>query len=219
MKILVACEESQAVTIELRKLGHEAYSCDIQECSGGHPEWHIKGDVLPLLNGYCKFKTVDGNTHNIDCKWGMIIGHPPCTFLTNSGVTWLYNKDKTKNEERWIELDDGAKFFKAILECDCDKIAIENPIPHKYAVERIGRKYDQIVQPWMFGHTERKATCFWLKGLPKLQETNNVKEEMLKLPKKDQQRLHYLPPSKDRAKLRSKTYSGIAKAIANQWTE
>jgi len=217
MKILVACEESQAVTIELRKLGHKAYSCDIEPCSGGHIEWHIMNDVIPLLNGNCNFKTMDGIKHYIVNKWDMIIAHPPCTYLTNSGVRWLYNKDKSKNMERWEQLDDGAAFFKQILNSNCDKIAIENPIPHKYAVERIGFKYDQLVQPYMFGHTERKATCFWLRGLPKLISTNNVKEEMLLLPKKEQQRLHYLPPGKERAKLRSKTFIGIAKAIAGQW--
>ena len=195
-KVLVACEESQRVTIELRKLGHYAYSCDIIECSGGHPEWHIKGDALEIIN--------DG--------WDLIIAHPPCTYLCNSGVSWLH-KDKT----RWAKLREGAEFFKKIMNADCPMIAIENPIPHKYAIEIIGRKYDQIIQPWMFGHMERKATCFWLKGLPKLKETDNVKEEMLKLPKNQQQRLHYLPPGKDRAKLRSKTFEGIARAIAEQW--
>lgn len=217
MKILVACEESQAVTIELRKLGHEAYSCDLQPCSGGNYHYHIVGDVLPLLNGNCTFETEDGNYRSIAGRWDMIIAHPTCTYLTNSGVCWLYNKDGSNNTDRWNALDEATKFFKAFLECDCDMVAIENPIPHKYAVERIGRKYDQCVQPWMFGHTERKATCFWLKGLPKLKETNNVKEEMLKLPKNKQQRLHYLPPGPERAKLRSKTFLGIAKAMAEQW--
>lgn len=220
MRILVACEESQAVTKELRALGHEAYSCDIEPCSGGHPEWHIQGDAikaaynelqrLTLESGGCVFYTLN--------DWDMIIAHPPCTYLTNSGVTWLYNKDGTKNEARWNKLDESAEFFKSFLNHPCKKIAIENPIPHKYATERIGKKYSQIIQPWMFGHKERKATCFWLKGLPELHETKNVKEEMLKLPKNEQQRLHYLPPSKDRAKLRSKTFPGIAKAMATQWT-
>jgi len=197
MKILVACEESQVVCKAFRAKGHEAYSCDIQDCSGGKPEWHLIGDALHII------KTQ---------KWDMIIAHPPCTYLCNSGVQWL-----SKVPGRVNDMMDGARFFKAIMDTDCDNIAIENPIPHKYAVKEIGRKYDQIVQPWMFGHMERKATCLWLKGLPKLKETNNVKEEMLKLPKREQQRLHYLPPSKDRAKLRSKTYQGIADAMAEQW--
>lgn len=199
MKILVACEESQAVTIELRKLGHEAYSCDIEPCSGGHPEWHLQQDVTTLISN----------------SWDMIIAHPPCTYLTNTGVCWLTGKKAKPG--RWENLKIGAEFFKKIMNSDCEKIAIENPIMHKYAIEIIGRKHDQLVQPWMFGHTEKKATCFWLKGLPHLIETNNVKEEMQKLPKREQQRLHYLPPSKDRAKIRSKTYLGIAKAMADQW--
>ena len=199
MKILVACEESQATTNELRKLGHEAYSCDVEPCSGGHPEWHLQQDVTEVLKQ----------------DWDMIIAHPPCTFLTNSGVSWLTGKNAKPG--RWEELDKGAAFFKMFLDHPCEKIAIENPIMHKYAIERIGRKHDCLVQPYQFGHTERKATCFWLKGLPPLAETNNVKAEMDKLPKREQQKLHYLPPSADRAKLRSKTYPGIAKAMAEQW--
>lgn len=201
MKILVACEESQVVTIELRKLGHEAYSCDIEPCSGGHPEWHIQGDVRPLLKQ----------------KWDMIIAHPPCTYLTNSGVRWLYNKDGSRNEKRWNDLADGGEFFRLFIDHPCQKIAIENPIPHKYAVEIIGRKYDQIIHPWQFGHPERKATCLWLKGLEPLKETDNRKAEMLLLPKNQQQRIHYMPPGPERAKMRSKTFSGIAKAMAEQW--
>lgn len=199
MRILVACEESQATTTELLKLGHDAFSCDIEPCSGGRPERHLHGDVTQWL--------YDG--------WDMIIAHPPCTYLTNTGVCWLTGKNK--KPERWKQLDEAAEFFKLFLDHPCEKIAIENPIMHKYAVERIGRKHDCLVQPYMFGHTERKATCFWLKGLEPLRATNDVKAEMDKLPKREQQRLHYLPPSADRAKLRSKTYPGIAKAMAEQW--
>ncbi len=202
MRVLVACEESQAVTIELRKLGHEAYSCDLQDCSGGHPEWHIKGDVLKELNK----------------GWDMMIGHPTCTYLANSGVCWLYNKDGSKNLARWQKLKEGATFFKALLNAPIPLIAIENPIPHKYAVELIGRKYDQLIQPYMFGDAESKATCLWLNGLPKLKETNNVKHIWKSLPKKEAQRLHYLPPGPERAKIRSKTFPGIAKAMAEQWS-
>lgn len=199
MDVLVACEESQEVTKAFRAKGHEAYSCDIKPCSGGHPEWHYQGDVSELLRQ----------------DWDLIIAHPPCTYLTNTGVSWLTGKKKKPG--RWEQMREGAEFFKRFLDHPCAKIAIENPIMHKYAIEIIGRKHDQLIQPYQFGHTERKATCFWLKGLTPLHETNNVKEEMDKLPKREQQRLHYLPPSADRAKLRSKTFEGIAQAMAAQW--
>lgn len=188
MKVLVACEESQRVCKAFRKLGHEAYSCDILPCSGGHPEWHIQDDVLNHLN--------DG--------WDLMIAHPPCTRLCNSGVRWLEKRNL------WAEMKEGAEFFKKLLEADISKIVVENPIPHKYAVEIIGRKYDQIIQPWQHGHGETKATCFWLVNLPKLEPSNIVEGR--------EQRLHRLPPSKDRAFLRSKTYPGIAQAMAEQWT-
>ena len=202
MKILVACEESQTVTIELRKLGHEAYSCDLQPCSGGHPEWHIHGDVLDVINQ----------------GWDMMIAHPTCTYLTNSGVRWLWNKDGSENKQRWNDLKEGAAFFKALLNAPIPLIAIENPIPHKYATELIGKKYDQLIQPYHFGHRESKATCLWLKGLPKLQPTNDVKHLWKALPKSIGQRIHYLSPGPERAKLRSKTFLGIAAAMAEQWT-
>lgn len=213
-KILIACEESQEVTKAFRELGFEAYSNDIQECSGGHTEWHLNGDCFEYL---------------YQDDWDLIIAHPVCTYLTNSGVCWLYNKDGSRNTERWLKLIDAMKFFNNIKTAikKTGKGMLENPIPHKWArdgfewngewVEGIGAP-TQIIQPYMFGHTERKATCLWLLGLPKLEATNNVFEEMKKLPKNEQQRLHYLPPSKDRAKLRSKTYEGIAKAMAEQWS-
>lgn len=193
MKILVACEESQAVAIAFRNKGHEAYSCDIQDCSGGHPEWHIKDDVRNILNQ----------------KWDMVIAHPVCKYLANSGVSWIY-KDNTRMQK----VKEAAEFFMMFYNCNCEKICIENPIPHKYGELP---KYSQIIQPYMFGHMESKATCLWLKGLPKLKETNNVKSEMLLLPKNISQRLHYLPPGPEREKLRSKTYPGIAAAMAEQW--
>ena len=195
MKVLVACEYSGTVRDAFISKGHEAISCDLLATDKPGP--HIQGDVLEVLKE----------------KWDLIIAHPPCTYLANSGVSWLH-KDPT----RWGKLDEGAKFFKALLDADCERIAVENPIMHKYARERIGGvKYAQIVQPWMFGHAESKATCLWLKGLPNLVETNNVKELWKTLPKKEAQRLHYLPPSKDRWKLRSTTYQGIADAMAEQW--
>jgi site-specific DNA-cytosine methylase len=192
MKILVACEESQAVTIELRKLGHEAYSCDILPCSGGHPEWHLQEDVLPLLKK----------------DWDMIIAFPPCTHLAVSGAAWFAAKRADGRQQQ------GIDFFMEFANANCEKIAIENPVG---IMSSKWRKPDQIIQPWQFGHPEKKATCLWLKGLPRLEPTNIVKEEMEKLPKNKQERLHYLPPSKNRSVLRSKTFSGIAKAMAEQW--
>lgn len=197
MKILVACEESQAVTIELRKLGHEAFSCDILPCSGGHPEWHIKGDAIK--------EAYSG-------KYDAMIAHPPCTFLSNSGVCHLWTDIK-----RWDKMIKGALFFKKLLDAPVEKIAVENPIPHKYGLQIIGEKYTQIIQPYEHGHPESKATCFWIKGFNKLVETNNVKDVWKSLPKNEAQRLHYLPPGPERAKLRSKTFPGIAKAMAEQW--
>jgi site-specific DNA-cytosine methylase len=192
MKILVACEESQAVTKEFRKLGHEAYSCDILPSSGGHPEWHLQQDVTELLQQ----------------DWDMIIAFPPCTHLAVSGSRHFAQKRADGRQQ------EGIDFFMLFANARCEKICIENPIG---IMSSMWRKPDQIVQPWMFGHAESKATCFWLKGLPKLVETDNVKAHFDTLPKNQQQRIHYLPPSKDRGHLRSKTYEGIAKAMADQW--
>jgi len=192
VRILVACEESQAVTKAFRQLGHDAYSCDIIPCSGGHPEWHIQQDVTPLL----------------DEKWDMIIAFPPCTDLAVSGAAWFKQKREDGRQQASID------FFMQFTTVNCDRVAIENPIG---IMSSVWRKPDQIVQPWMFGHPESKATCFWLKGLPLLKETNNVKSIYDSLPKNQQQRIHYLPPSKDRSMLRSKTFEGIAQAMATQW--
>lgn len=194
MNILVACEFSGTVRDAFIKKGHDAISCDLLPTDKTGP--HYQGDIRDILYQ----------------DWDLIIAHPPCTYLANSGVCHLH-----KDPSRWDKLDEAAEFFKLFRNHPCEKICIENPIPHKYAIERIGIKYNQIVQPWMFGHTEKKATCLWLKGLPFLKPTNFVKDEMLKLPKNKQQRLHYLPPSEDRWKLRSKTYEGIAQAMADQW--
>lgn len=192
-KILLACEESQQVTIEMRKLGLEAYSCDIEPCSGGHPEWHIQGDVTPVLKEH----------------WDLIIAFPPCTHLAVSGAAWFAQKRKDGRQQQ------GVDFFTMFHNItSCDHVAIENPIG---IMSTVWRKPDQIIQPWMFGHPESKATCLWVKGLPLLMETNNVKVAYDKLPKNEQQRLHYLPPSVDRGKLRSKTFPGVAEAMAQQW--
>ena len=206
MKILVACEESQAVTIELRRLGHEAYSCDIQECSGGHPEWHIMQDVLPLLNGNCTFQTADLYTHTIDGRWDMIIAFPPCTDLAVSGARHFAKKRADGRQQASID------FFMKFANAHCDMIAIENPVG---IMSTRFRKPDQIINPWQFGHPETKKTCLWLKNLQPLEETENVYAYMMTLPEKERSRIHWM--GSGHAKERSKTYPGIARAMAEQW--
>lgn len=191
MKVLVACEESQAVTIEFRKLGHEAYSCDIVPCSGGHPEWHLQQDVLSLLSEF----------------WDMMIAFPPCTHLSVSGARWF--KDKQEEQQEAIN------FFLSLVHAKIPKIAIENPVG---IMSTHYRTPDQYIQPYQFGHLESKKTCLWFKDLPLLKETNNVYKEMMLLPKNKRERIHNMSPSKDRAKIRSKTFPGIAKAMAEQWS-
>ena len=193
-KVLVACEESQAVCKAFRALGNEAYSCDIQPCSGGHPEWHLQVDALEMLK----------------LRWDLIIAHPPCTDLAVGGAKWFAEKRADGRQQAAIE------FFMRFINADCEHIAVENPVG---IMSTQYRKPDQIIQPWMFGHPEKKATCLWLKGLPPLVPTNDVSEFMKTLPKNKQERLHYLPPSPERAKLRSKTFLGIAKAMASQWSD
>ena len=187
MRVLVACEFSGTVRDAFARSGHDAWSCDIlpTEKEGNH----YQGSVLDILN--------DG--------WDLMVAHPPCTYLCNSGVIWLH-----RDKERWNKMREGALFFKTLLNAKIPLIAIENPIMHKYAVEIIGRRQDQIIQPWQFGQGESKATGLWLKGLPKLEPTKIVEGRV--------QRLHRLPPSKDRWKERSRTYQGIADAMAEQWT-
>lgn len=194
MRVLIACEFSGRVRDAFTAKGHYAMSCDLlpTESDG----LHYQGNVLDVL--------YDG--------WDMLIAHDPCTYQCNSGVCWLH-----RDPDRWALLDNSCDFTKKLLDAPIKKIVRENPIPHKYAIARIGRKYDQIIQPWMFGHPESKATCLWLKGLPPLVETDNVYEQYKALPKSEAQKMHWLPPSKDRAKLRSTTYPGIASAFANQW--
>lgn len=207
MRVLIACEESQEVCKAFRALGHEAYSCDLQDCSGGHPEWHIKGDCLPLLNGNCKFTTSGGERVQIDGKWDMIIAHPPCTELCSSGQRWFTERIKSYDLQRKAI----AFFYKFVL-ADCDHIAIENPVG---VMSTAYRKPDCVINPWQFGHPEQKRTCLWLKGLPPLVQTNNVYEYMMTLPLKTRTRIWQL--GSGHGKERSKTYTGIAKAMAEQW--
>lgn len=200
MNVLIACEESQRVCIEFRKKGHLAFSCDIEECSGGHPEWHIKEDVLRILNGECGFTTQNGDNWIFPCKWDLIIAFPPCTHLAVSGARYFEQKRKDGRQQQ------GIDFFMEFTKADCEKIAIENPIG---IMSTNYKRPDQIIQPWMFGHGETKATCLWLKNLPKLEPTNIVDGR--------EQRIWRMPPGPERAKERSKTFPGIARAMAEQW--
>lgn len=194
MKVLVACEYSGAVRDAFIAAGHEAMSCDLLPTDVPGP--HYQGDVFDIIG--------DG--------WDLMVAHPPCTYLTNAGVSWLYRK-----EGRWEQMREGAEFFRQLLEAPISKIAVENPIMHKYAKEIVGSSQSQVIQPWMFGHMEQKGTGLWLKNLPPLQPTKDVKKEMMELPIAERQRIHYLPPSPNRWKLRSTTYKGIAEAMAAQW--
>ena len=204
LRVLVACEYSGVVRDSFIRYGHDAMSCDLLPTDAPGP--HYEGDVRDVLN--------DG--------WDLMIAHPECTYLTNSGVRWLSEKDKNGNLtdraiRRWDLLNKGAEFFRRMLEAPIPSIAVENPIMHRYAVERVGRKQDQIIQPWMFGHTQTKATGLWLKNLPLLKPTNNVREEMMKLPVAERSMIHYAPPGPDRWKFRSTTFTGIGDAMAQQW--
>ena len=220
MKVLVACEESQAVCKEFRKKGHDAYSCDLFECSGGHPEWHIKGDVLPLLNGVCSFNTMDGQVHSVSGHWDMIIAFPPCTYLTVTGNRW-FNIDRygEKAIQRHKDRKYAIDFFMTFANADCEKIAIENPVG---IMSSEWRKPNQIINPWQFGDAFEKKTCLWLKGLPELKPTNIVEIPPRKrfdsgksMPSWYAEAWHL--PKEERAKLRSKTFPGISIAMAEQW--
>lgn len=213
MKVLVACEESQEVCKAFREKGHEAYSCDIQEPSGGHLEWHILGDALAVLTGGT-ITTMDGTQHEID-KWDLLIAHPPCTYLTVAGAANI-----PKHPERIQQGEEAAAFFMAFYNSEIPRIAIENPIP----MRRFGLPpYTQIIRPYMFGHNNGKPVCLWLKNLPVLFATNIVpcNPELTvwtyKGSRKSMSKWYNIGNRKDRAKLRSKTFPGIAKAMADQW--
>ena len=218
MRVLVACEESQRVCTAFRKKGHEAYSCDILEPSGGHPEWHILGDAVPLVNGDCTFKTMDGAEHTIGGKWDLLIAHPPCTYLTLAGNKWFKQeyKDRFPNRER--EREDAIAFFMKFGNADCDRIAIENPV---CIMSSRWRKPDQYIEPFFFGEPEKKKTGLWLKGLPLLKPTNIVEPIIVHCASgANEQRWHMETmklPKEERSRARSKTFPGIAKAMADQW--
>ena len=226
LNVLIACEESQRVCIEMRKLGHRAFSCDILECSGGCPEWHIQGDVLPLLNGDCTFQTADTHTHTQRGQWDLIIAHPPCTYLSNVATRHfsLRCTPAEKVVKRWEERAKASIFFMHFALCRCDHVAIENPIGF---MNTAYRKPDQIIHPYMFAGSDNdteqyvtKATCLWLIGLPQLKSNG--------LPKPDNRKIYGVMPSgkartwedtfSRNAGVRSKTFPGIARAMAEQWT-
>jgi hypothetical protein len=190
LKVLIACEYSGRVRDAFAALGHEAMSCDLLPTDAPGP--HYQGDVRDVL----------------DYPWDLMIAHPPCTDLSVSGAAWFAKKRLVGAQQA------SASFFMMLAKCDIPRIAIENPV---CVMSSLWRKPDQVVQPWMFGHMEQKATCLWLKGLPTLKPTNDVKAEMMELPKNVRERLHYLPPSEERWKLRSETFMGIAQAMADQW--
>ena len=202
MKVLVACEESQAVCKEFRKIGHEAYSCDILPCSGGHPEWHLQQDVIPLLKE----------------KWDMIIAFPPCTYLTITGNKWFKPEFADRFPDRQKQRKEAVDFFMAIANADCDKIAIENPVG---IMSSRWRKPDQYIEPYMFGDSEKKKTGLWLKGLPLLKPTNIVEPVIIHCksganePRWHMETMHL--PKEERSRVRSQTFIGIAKAMAEQW--
>jgi hypothetical protein len=195
LRVLVACEYSGRVREAFRKLGHDAWSCDLLPAEDNSP-YHTQGDVRGMIG-----------------HWDLMIAHPPCTYLSNSGVCHL-----SRDPSRMAKMHQGALFFKQLMDAPIPHIAIENPIQHGHATKIIGRRQNQVIQPWMFGHTEQKATCLWLKNLPPLQPTDIVKVEMMALPKNKRERLHYLSPGPDRWKERSRTYQGIADAMAEQWS-
>lgn len=205
MKIIIACEESQTITKEFRALGHEAYSCDILPCSGGHPEWHLQGDIFEFINQ----------------EWDMMIAHPPCTYLSVSGARHMYNKDGSINQERLKNQNEGLEFVKKLMGANIPKIAIENPVS---VISTKIRKPDQIIQPYMFGDEATKTTCLWLKNLPLLKPTNIVGKGERTIfksgkshPKWYADALANAKTPEERRTLRSKTFTGIAKAIAEQW--
>lgn len=222
MNVLIACEESQTITKEFRKEGINAFSCDIVECSGGHPEWHIQGDVLPILDGNCVVRTLDGKQHEINGKWDLIIAHPPCTYLTVTGNRW-FNVEKygDKALKRIKDRDEAIEFFMKFVNADCEHIAIENPVG---IMSTVYAKPTQIIQPYMFGDAAEKKTCLWLKNLPNLEPTDIVAPPPRKKFESGKTMAAWYADcwkmsKEDRARMRSKTFDGIAKAIVSQWKE
>lgn len=231
--VLVACEESQAVTSQLRKLGHNAYSCDLLPCSGGHPEWHFNHDVFEVLH-HGGGKLQDGSNMELDGKWDLMIAHPPCTYLAVSGAQWYYHPDDKgmpveerrphpKYPDRAKHREEAVEFFMMLANADVERIAVENPVG---IISSRWRKPNQIVHPWMFGDEATKATCLWLKNLPELEPTNIVgKGERIEFASGKSQPKWYsdafvkAKSAAERRTLRSKTFPGMAAAMASQWTQ
>lgn len=215
MNVLVACEESQCVCVAFRAKGHTAYSCDLQECSGGHPEWHILGDALQALKGGT-IVTMDGVIHNVD-KWDLLIAHPPCTYMSKAGARFMYLTAGNVNQERLEKALQAKEFFMKFMNADCEKICIENPTPLKI----VGLpKENQVIQPYQFGHPYSKRTLLWLKGLPELKPTNILTEYTPYLPSNTGGFARGKGGSRGvahNAKDASKTFPGIAEAMAEQW--
>lgn len=204
MRVLVACEYSGRVRDAFRALGHDAWSCDILPTEAD-PAYHIEAPVQSILH----------------LGWDLMIAHPPCTFMANSGAKHLYlgmKKENGRNEDRWKSMEEGAAFFRMLLKADIPHIAVENPVMLGHAVELIGQNFTQSIQPWQFSHMEVKRTCLWLKNLPPLVASNNVYDEMMRLPYAERAKVHHEAPSPDRWKNRSRTYAGVALAMAEQWS-
>ena len=231
MRVLIACEESQAITKEMRALGHEAYSCDLLPCSGGHPEWHFNCDVFDIID-FRGGTLQDGSEAYVD-KWDLMIGHPPCTFLSVSGAQWYYHpedKDLPTDERRphpkyphrAKDREDALQFFKALMEADVEKIVLENPVG---VISTLYRKPDQIVQPYQFGDEATKTTCLWFKNVDPLVHTKVVGKGEREVfasgkshPKWYADAMKNAKTPAERRTLRSKTFPGMAKAMAEQWT-
>lgn len=218
-RLLVACEESQAVCTAFRERGYEAFSCDTEECSGGHPEWHIRADVLPVLGGHCTFRTQDGREHTQEGPWGMIIGFPPCTYITKASAVRMRVGGEIQTE-RYAKAMEAKAFFLAILEAECERVAVENPTP----LSIVGLpEPDQAIHPWQFGHPYSKRTCLWLRGLPPLFPTDiySWSEPYVNGGCKDAYGVYRRAQGRRERdpKTRSKTFPGIAAAMAKQWGE
>lgn len=218
MNILVACEESQRVCMAFREKGHRAFSCDVIECSGGHPEWHIMQDVIPLLNGNCEFKTCDGKVHTVNGKWDMIIAHPPCTYLCVTGNRWFdVVRYGDKARQRFVDRYKAIVFFMQFALADCEKIVIENPVG---IMSTAYKKAEQIIQPYMFGDEFEKKTCLWLKGLQPLIPSNEVKPSERKVFESGKSMPAWYAelwrlPKNERARLRSQHFLALPKQWLN----